>query len=141
MDKMITLLSGDYSLLFTVNKATNWCIVQFHSIKNNTSTLLGADDFVIICSRLHSVLKKERLNDKETFIHGDFELFWILSLFEQHASIYGSVTNSLGIRIFCVEDGGNYLPELHLTMIDVQRWLAILGKELKRSQKKKALGN
>lgn len=126
MDKILNLVAGDFTIRLNVADAENWCKVYFLDSKNGSSVFLGVDTLKIICYRLFSALKREDLSNIETHKHGNLELFWILSLSEQHASIYGSLTDSLGIRIFCVEDGGQFLPEILLEEQDIENWIITL---------------
>ena len=130
MDKIINLLAGNYMLKLETKNISNWCKVYFLDSQKGLSVFLGADDMKIICSRLCSALKGEKLNEKAIYKHGNRELFWILSLFEQHASIYGTLIDNFGIKIFCVEDGGEYLPELYLEKHDVESWISTLEKAI-----------
>ena len=130
MDKIVKLIAGNYTLSLEVNNSSNWCKVYFIDSQKTSSIFLGADDLKVVCSKLKSALKWENLKEREMYRYGDIELFWILSLFEKHASIYGSVTDNYGIKIFCVEDGGHYLPEFHVEKNDIQRWISTLEKEV-----------
>lgn len=130
MGKIIKLMAGNHMLKLEADNSSNWCKVYFFDHQKGSSVLLGADDLKSICSKLYSALKMENLNGKEIYKHETQELFWILSLFEQHTSIYGSLTDNLDMKIFCVEDCGCFLPEVHLEKQDIEKWILTIEKEV-----------
>lgn len=129
MDKIIKLLTKNNTLFLKVNKITNWCKVYHIDTIKGANTFLGADNYTIISLRLCSALKRENIDTKIMYKQGNTVWFWMLTLSEVHAAIYGSLTDNYGIKILCIEDGGRYLPELSLEKQDVEYWIATLQKE------------
>jgi len=125
---MINLTAGNYTLNLEVVNSSNWCKVYFFDSQKDIPIFLGADTLEIICSKLCSALRREDFNEKKIHKHGDLELFWVLSLAERHAAIYASLADNFGIKIFCVEDGGHFLPEFYLEKQDVKNWIWNLSR-------------
>jgi hypothetical protein len=109
-----------------------WCRVYFFDSKKGKSVFLGADALKIICNRICSALKRENINEKEMEKHEGYDIFWILSLAEQHAAIHGSLTDNFGIKLFCVEDGTppTFFPEINLERQDVENWISTLEETI-----------
>lgn len=145
MDKTVNLTAGDYCLSLETANESNWCKVYYKDLRENTSVYLGADCPEVICSRLYSALKMEKISEKRISRLGVMDLFWILSLAEAHASIYGSITDTSCIQIYCAEDGENgakFLPVIRLEKQDAADWISALEEyigELSRSSSKGAL--
>ena len=123
---IVNLLAGNYLLKLEADESSKWCKVHFIDFQKDSCIFLGADDLMIIASRLYAALKSESLKTNEAFQKNDNDLFWILSLFEKHASIYGSLTSSFGMKLFLVEDSGQYLPELDLNKQNIEEWIFAL---------------
>jgi len=121
MDKIIELHANGALLRLEMINEFGWCQVY---LINDKVTSLGADTFAVIKDRLTNYLRSNDSDMKQIITHNDYKLQWILSLSEKHAAIYGTLASDNGdLRIFCVEDGGYYLPEVYLQKPDVERWI------------------
>ena len=130
MGKIVRLMANNIILTLKIVNEANWCRVYFENRENNSVIFLGADNLKIILFRMITALKREGFNEKKPYEHGDLVLFWILSLSEQHTSIYASLQHPHDIKIFCIEDDGHFLPEIHLIEKDIASWISILSRGL-----------
>lgn len=129
MAQVVILATETISLHFkqTVDEAGNaidWWRV--FSVGNET-TFLGADVIINLTSRLTNYLKSVDIEEKPLYEHDGNKIIWITSLAEKHACLYGTIpSEDDGAIIYCVEDGGHFLPELKLNKQIVNEWISKL---------------
>ncbi len=108
---------GKTGIRLIVSSNSNWCKIEY--INHESTINLGADIFSIIKSKM---LKALDFNLKEeVFTYNGICMFWILSLAEEHASINGKWLGTQ-FSLYIIEDGGNLLPTIELSLNEVRRW-------------------
>ncbi|WP_455649064.1 hypothetical protein [Enterocloster citroniae] len=124
MDKVV-LKSKGFALTLVVE--SDWqCHVYFSKRSSFKKVYLGIERVEYVCSHLISGLTRKLMEGEGIYKHGDINVFWIMSLFVGHARLYGNVSD-MGFKLFCVEDGGHYLPTITLTQQCINDWVAQLS--------------
>ncbi len=124
MDKVV-LKSKEFFLTLVVD--FDWqCHVYFSDSSSYENVYLGTERVEFICSQLISGISKDSVEGEGVYKYGDIDVFWIISLFGGHASLYGNVSD-MGFRLFCVEDGGHYLPTITLDQQCINDWVIQLS--------------
>jgi hypothetical protein len=128
----IKVVSKENSL--TLVAESDWkCHVYFSDNNKYQNHYLGVVQVEYVCSQLILGLLKERVEGDGVYKHGDLDVFWIMSLFVGHASLYGNISDS-GFNLFCVEDGGHYLPTITLNSDCIKQWVIQLSELRKKYQ-------
>ncbi|MGP8311042.1 hypothetical protein ACG0Z4_09240 [Enterocloster aldenensis] len=124
MDKVVLKSKGG---ALTLVAESDWqCHVFFSKRSSFKKVYLGIASVEYVCSNLISGLSKKLMGGEGVYKHGDIDVFWIMSLFCGHASLYGNVSD-MGFKLFCVEDGGHYLPTIALDQQYINDWVAQLS--------------
>jgi len=125
VDKVKLVSKG---IVLTLVAESNWlCHVYFSDYKRYKNHYLGVASVDYVCSYLISGISKESMIDEVIFKREHFEVFWIMSLFVGHASLYGNVSE-WGFRLICQEDGGHDLPTIELDQQCIRDWVAQLSE-------------
>lgn len=82
-------------------------------------TLLGADTFEVVKARLLNAVKPTL--EGSWMDWGNKKVLFVLSLGEQHGSIYATELGGLRV-LLCMSSKGQCIGQLKLTDADCQRW-------------------
>jgi len=117
-----TLTTDDFNLTLE-SDSNGWCEVY---IRIGYKTIrLGADHEAIVVQRLMSAMDRNLNGPMVGAIQG-INVVWILSLAEEHATIYAG--DDAGYRILFFQDAsGNPVGDVRLTHDDKRHWLSILA--------------
>lgn len=125
MDK-VNLVSKKTTL--TLVAESDWqCHVYFSDSNKYENLYLGIAQVEYVCSRLITGISKTSMANEDIFKHEDLDIFWIMSLFVGHASVYGNISDE-GVKLICEEDGGHDLPTITLDQQCIKEWVAQLSE-------------
>ena len=121
MIKTIELKGIEISLILRVVNESNWCNVY---LVNNKEVKLGAECIENISKRIISYLRSGGMDQTSISKYKGRDVVSIIGLFEEHTWIYGTQSlNGNHLKIYCIEDGGKELAEIHLTKSIVNDWI------------------
>lgn len=119
---MVTrLVAPDVELTLSSDK-DGWCEVDL-SLRGRT-VRLGADQQQLVTDRLASALEDELKGDVTGVING-INVVWVLSLCEDHATIFAADADVRRV-LFFQDSSGSLLGSANLTAEDRMQWLARL---------------
>lgn len=125
MDKVVL---RSKKLTLTLVAEYDWqCHVYYSDKQNYKNVYLGTERVEFICTQLISGITKDSVDGDGVYKHGEIDIFWIMSLFGGHASLYGNVSDKV-FKLFCVEDGGHFLPTITLNQWCIKKWVTQLSK-------------
>ena len=131
MDELV-LVSKEYFLTLVVE--SEWqCHVYYSDGRHYKNHYLGVASVDYVCSYLISGISKCSMVGEVTFKRENCEVFWIMSLFTAHASLYGNVSGE-DLKLFCQEDGGRDLPTIILNQQCINDWMTQLSELQMRYQ-------
>lgn len=117
-------LKGQAGALYLTDQENQWC--QVGLLLDGKNTILGSDDGGILRKRLGTALKPSL--DGEWVEREKMKVYFVLTLFEQHGSIYTADCDDG--RILSFENAqGESLGSFALTREDCLRWEALLFPE------------
>ena len=132
MDNKIKLVSEGVTL--TILAESDWlCHVYLTDGKRFEMYHLGVASVDYVCSHLITGISKETMLDEVTFKRDNLEVFWIMSLFVGHASLYGSVSAE-GLKLFCQDEDGHDLIIINMEWQCIKQWVEQLSEFRKRYQ-------
>lgn len=107
---------------------SDWqCHVYYSDGDQYKEHYLGVASVDYVCSYLISGISKTSMDDEVTFKREHYEVFWIMSLFTAHASLYGNLSDEC-FKLFCQEDGGHDLPTIILDQQCIKGWVTQLSE-------------
>jgi hypothetical protein len=120
---MVIILPANGSTLTLQSDSDGWCTAYI--LFDDMKIRLGAEHQDVIVDGLVSALEGDLKPNTVGQIQ-EVEVVWILSLAEEHATIYAGDRN--GYRILFFEDAsGQLIGSVKLTSEDRQHWLSILN--------------
>lgn len=125
MDKLV--LESKRIALTIVAESDVLCHLYYSDHNKYKNHYLGVASVDYVCSYLISGISKESMIGEVRFKRGNIEVFWIMSLFTAHASLYGNVSDE-GFKLFCQEDGGHDLPTIILDQQCIKDWITQLSE-------------
>lgn len=125
MDKLV-LLSNEIILSLVVESG-RLCHVYYSDGERYKNLYLAVNSVDYVCSHLISGITKKSTKGEMVFKYEDSWVFWIMSLFVGHASLYGNISHE-GIKLICVEDGGHDLPTITLDQQCIKDWVTQLSE-------------
>jgi hypothetical protein len=121
---MVTTLSTCDGRLLLRLLESGWCEIQLES--GGRITALGADDIDVIRRKLGAALEGPLAGPERGMID-DHVVRWVLSLSENHATVYAADVGEHR-RLYFQAGDGSQLGSLGLTVEDRRHWLAGLGE-------------
>ncbi|MBD2026808.1 hypothetical protein [Leptolyngbya sp. FACHB-711] len=119
---MVIKLAIQNIALTLLSDTDDWCEVEL-AIRDKV-VRLGADQRDIVINRLISGLENE-ITDRFVGVINGLNVVGILSLFEEHGTIYAGDSGEHRI-LFFQDSSGALLENVALTMTDREHWLAQL---------------
>ncbi|HEX8616121.1 MAG TPA: hypothetical protein VF911_00935 [Thermoanaerobaculia bacterium] len=125
MGEVITLSldDGARAVVLEETSGVRWFACVFVDARNGESLPLGAENREYLLSRLRTVL------DESEDVVGTIDgrpVRWILSLAEQHVSIYVNADGAPGRTLFVQDSRGEVLRKAELHPADIRIWRASL---------------
>jgi hypothetical protein len=117
--RTISLKSSDLTLLFEIQE-NGWTSV-FLEI-DEQSIELGAETDYILFEKLGEFLRKKENTKESSGIIENMPVIHIFSLWEKHASVYGSLGQDNRILFFQNSDG-KFFAKMNLTDEEIRIWL------------------
>lgn len=114
----IELIADDKIVKMEVN-LNKWCRVYI--IKEGIITKLGAHTLEVILSKLLIAFVNDA--DRKYVSYKGMEIFTVVCLMEPHAAIVGRDINGSELELLCIEDGGNIIPLVTLSIDDMKNWI------------------
>lgn len=116
MGMLITLKATQGTLLLDIDEK-NWCQIRLSDASGQVE--LGADDINVIAARLTQALGNGHFKSC-----GEIKgrpVAWVMSLFEQHSTLYiGAKSNT--VDLFFQDSGGKLIAKMSLSDGERQEW-------------------